>query len=194
DAMGMDLSSDFIALARERLTSDPYLKCSADDAARAYLVHDFERDALPEELQGTFDAIILESCLHHFFDPIAAMQHVAGGLSPVGVVLILEGENRQGSIKPEYIQVMLETETLERPYPRSLLLEILEHAGLVHVEFLGSTPGFFPQSAPLSAHMTEYLRDSTKGSNVCVCAMDAEALRRVVPSYKGRQVDPADEA
>jgi SAM-dependent methyltransferase len=126
----MDLSGDFVALARQRVLDDPYLTCTPEEAASIFQVHDFEAQRLPEGLRGFFDAIVLESCLHHFWDPIAAMTHIVEGLAPGGVVLVLEGENRKGPIRNEYMAVMLDTATLERPYPRPILLEVLEHAGL----------------------------------------------------------------
>lgn len=187
DARGMDISADFIALARERLLADPPFQALPFDPDEVYTVHDFEADRLPEALRGTFDAIVLESCLHHFFDPVAAMTHIAEGLAPGGVVLILEGENRRGPIKDDYMQVMLDTATLERPYPRALLREVLTHAELSEIEFLGATPGYVSQSEHLAGHFTEYLRDSTEGSNVCVCAKEPEALLRVVPDRNTRE-------
>lgn len=187
DARGMDISQDFIALARERLAADPPFQALPYDPEEVYKVHDFEADRLPEALRGTFDAIVLESCLHHFFDPVAAMTHIAEGLAPGGVVLILEGENRKGAIRDEYMQVMVDTATLERPYPRPILREILQHAGLPEVEFLGATPGYFSQSERLAGSFTEYLRDSTEGSNVCVAAKEAGAILRVVPNRNTRE-------
>ena len=40
----------------------------------------------------------------------------------------------------------MEAATLERPYPRILLRELLDHAGLPHVEFLGGLKGYFAES------------------------------------------------
>ncbi|MCC7267258.1 MAG: class I SAM-dependent methyltransferase [Caulobacteraceae bacterium] len=190
DARGMDISQDFIALARERLLADPPMQALPYDVNEVYTVHDFEADRLPEALRGTFDAIVLESCLHHFYDPVAAMTHIVEGLAPGGVVLILEGENRKGAIREEYMQVMVDTATLERPYPRPVLQEILAHAGLSEVEFLGACPGYFTQSEYLAGHFTDYLRDSTEGSNVCVAARAPEAIARVVPNRNTREEAP----
>lgn len=187
DARGMDISEDFIALARERLLADPPLQALPYEVSEVYTVHDFEAARLPEHLRGAFHAIVLESCLHHFYDPVAALTHIAEGLAPGGVVLILEGENRKGPIKDEYMQVMVDTATLERPYPRAILQEVLEHAGLSEVEFLGACPGYFSQSERLAAVFTEYLRDSTEGSNVCIAAREPEAIMRVLPNRNTRE-------
>jgi SAM-dependent methyltransferase len=189
DARGMDISADFIDLARRRLLEDPQLVIAPNEAEAAFAVHDFETQRLPEDARGTFDAIVLESCLHHFHDPVAAMTHIAEGLAAGGVVLILEGENRQGPIRDDYMQVMLETATLERPYPRPLLRELLKHAGLPEVQFLGAIHGFIADSEPRARHVTQELANLSRDGNVCVCARDAAALRRVVPSY-GTEAPP----
>jgi SAM-dependent methyltransferase len=185
DARGVDISEDFVKLARKRLVLDPHLAVDESELEAIYRVHDLELGPLPADFEGSCDAVVLESCLHHFYDPITALDNIRRALAPGGVVLILEGENRRGPIREEYLKVMLETATLERPYPREQLVAILQAAGLGHVEFLGSTPGFFAESAPVGAHMTQYLADSTQGANVCICAVDADSLRRVVPSYTG---------
>jgi SAM-dependent methyltransferase len=183
DARGLDISEDFVRLARKRLQTDPLLRLDPDELENIYSVHDLETTPLPPEIQGTCDAVVLESCLHHFFDPITALEHARAALKPSGVVLILEGENRQGPLRAEYLRVMEETATLERPYSREQLLEILAQVGLRHVEFLGLAPGFVAQSSPIAGHMTEFLADIMWGSNVCVCALEPEALIRIVPSY-----------
>jgi SAM-dependent methyltransferase len=180
---GWDISADFIALAIKRMQEDPYVALSEGQVAERFRVLDLERDPLPAAVAGRFEVAILESCLHHFFDPIEALSKISQSLSPTGVVLIIEGENRTGDIRPEYMDVMHETHTLERPYPRRLLREILAAAGLVEVEFLAPVNGYFPASAPLTRQIDHYVRDRMEGMNVCLCAATAEAIRRYVPSY-----------
>ncbi len=182
DTFGIDISADFVALARKRLAQDPALRLTADAARPRFACHDIETAPLDPE-RGRFDAVILESCLHHFFDPIAALTHIAAALADGGVVLIIEGENRRGPIRPEYMQVMVETQTLERPYPRELLLEVLDHAGLAHREFLASLSGYVPVSSAAFADGAGRLQAAAEEANICVCATRPEALRRVVPSY-----------
>jgi SAM-dependent methyltransferase len=188
--LGVDISEDFIGLARARIAADPNLDIEAAELERMFVVRDLEREALNPEHHGQFDAIVLESCLHHFLDPISAMVHLVEALKDDGVVLILEGENRQGSINPDYMQVMVETHTLERPYPRRLLIEILEHAGLAHYEFMGAINGFVPDSAWLARYLTEELGKASRAANICVCATADGALRRVVPSYCQPPAEP----
>jgi len=126
------------------------------------MIHNIETAPLPAELDGSFDAAIMESCLHHFIDGISALRHVAKAIKPDGLIVVIEGENRAGPIKDEWLAVMKEFHTLERPYPRHLLEEMFRAAGLPHYEFFGQLNGWFAASDPQSAQMTELLRASTE--------------------------------
>ncbi|PIB93621.1 bifunctional 2-polyprenyl-6-hydroxyphenol methylase/3-demethylubiquinol 3-O-methyltransferase UbiG [Caulobacter sp. FWC2] len=186
---GVDISTQFVDLARQRLADDPYLALSAEQLEAMFATVDLEREALPPQLEGTFDAAILESCLHHFVDPIAALENIRRGLKPDGVVLIIESDNRQGPIRDDYMRVMLETQTLERPYSRGQLLEILAHAGFPAVEFFGAVNGFFAQSGQTGYDLSAALARITADANICLCATNEAALARIVPS---RAVAPAE--
>ncbi len=178
EAYGFDLSADFISLARDRLRQDPHLKLSQAVLDDRFWAHDIETSALSDNLQGSFDAIILESCLHHFFNPISALRHLSAALKPSGAMVILEGENRRGEIAPEYMRVMLETSTLERPLPRRLLIESLEAAQLDHIEFLASAPNFYPAST-LGENEEQLLRQRSEGTNFCVAAKSGDVIDRI---------------
>lgn len=191
DARGLDISEDFVQLARKRLQLDPHLTVDPAELERIYRVHDLEEAPLPADLRESCDAVVLESCLHHFYDPITALEHIRAALKPSGVILILEGENRQGPIRQEYVDVMLDTATLERPYPREQLRRMLAEVGIGHVEFLGALPGFFAESAPEMGHMTEVFGNCLRDANICICGTSAEALARVVPTYVAESPDQA---
>lgn len=184
--LGLDISAEFVTLAKERLARDPQLALTDEAIEAAFIEHDLEAAPLPHQERGRFDAAILESCLHHFFDPIAALSHVVDSLAPEGVVLILEGENREGPIKTAYMDVMLETHTLERPYSRAQFVEVARLAGLDHFVFLGAINGFFAETDAISQHMTAHLSAATRGANLCLGARSASALQRIVPSYRPR--------
>src|SRR5208282_2932080 len=68
--------------------------------------------------------------------PISALTHLATALNEGGVIVLIEGENRLGPIKEQYLAVMREFATLERPYARSELERVLVMAGLPCVEFV----------------------------------------------------------
>ena len=184
ESTGCDISAEFVSLARARVARDPDLQKSPAELDDAFFVHDIEVEPLPAALEGRYDAVVLESCLHHFVDPIAALRHLRATLAPGGVVLIIEGENRQGPIRQEYLQVMLETSTLERPYTRSQLENVLQAAGLPHHVFLGSVEGYAPEET--SQQVTATFDANAAGRNTCACAISREALSRILPD----RVDP----
>lgn len=182
---GIDICQDFVDLAAKRLAIDPLLDLTASDAASRFMVLDIERQGLPRELEGTFDYIWLESCLHHFVDPIAALEHMRDALKPDGLVILMEFENRVGGIKPEYMQVMQEFDTLERPYARSELLAILDMVGLQDVEFVGTLNGWFSTTDPAMANLGDAVRHEANQINLALCAKQPGRLDALFP-HRGR--------
>lgn len=181
---GFDLSADFASLARRRIASDPLVPpARADGLAERFVAHDIEALPLPDGFgpPAGFDAVVLESCLHHFLDPVTALRHLERVLARDGLVVLVEGENRRGPIREEYLAVMRDTHTLERPYPRELLREALRLAGLPAVEFCGATPGWVGARDPRAPAWTQVLADATEGMNLAVCARSPGALARVFP-------------
>jgi 2-polyprenyl-3-methyl-5-hydroxy-6-metoxy-1,4-benzoquinol methylase len=178
---GFDIAPDFIELARRRLSSDTLLELSTEQLDGLFAVHDVESRPLDPEHFGRYDAIVLESCLHHFWDPISALMHLVPCLSERGLVVVIEGENRNGPIRAEYRQVMEETETLERPYPRQLLIEAFELAGLSHYEFLGSVNGWFSLEDPRTLKLVDIAGSDCQNRNLAVCAQSEPPLTRVCP-------------
>jgi len=167
---GIDISEDFINLAAGRLSRDVSLAVSESEAGSRFSVHDIEASPLPDHLVGTFDYIWLESCLHHFVDPITALEHLSAALKPDGIIVLIEFENRRGEIKPEYMAVMREFDTLERPYPRAHLVNALHIAGLSEIEFIGTVNGWFSPSDPMAPIMGDLLLDSAEHMNLAICA------------------------
>jgi 2-polyprenyl-3-methyl-5-hydroxy-6-metoxy-1,4-benzoquinol methylase len=186
--LGIDICQDFIDLAAQRLASDPFLNLTPDEATDRFLVLDIEQTGLPSHLQGSFDYIWLESCLHHFVDPITALEHLSEALKPDGVIILMEFENRTGPIKPEYLQVMQEFDTLERPYSRSELLAVLDMAGLKDVEFFGAVNGWFSPKDSIMATLGEAVRAGAKETNLALCAKQPGRLDPLFPH--GRTVSP----
>lgn len=178
---GIDISEDFVELARKRVVQDQALGISQEDATRMFAVLDLEESPLPAERIGSFDFAVLESCLHHFFDPISAMQHLAEAMKPDGIVVIIEGENRIGPIKDFYAEVMRETETLERPYSRAQLLQILDTAGLGNVEFLGRFNGWLSPNDPAAATFDQQIRLNANAMNLAVCSKTPHPITRLFP-------------
>lgn len=180
---GFDLCQDMIDMTRQRLREDPRLETLHPFLDERFFVLDIEREKLPPALVGTSSAIILESCLHHFVNPITALSHLVSGLRDDGVLLIMEGENRQGPINPEYLNVMRQFNTLERPYTRDQLERMLKLVGVPHYCFLGRINGWFSPDDPSLPHLAEQVRTDAAALNLAVCARNPEALRRILPHY-----------
>ncbi|MEB2504653.1 class I SAM-dependent methyltransferase [Burkholderia sp. BCCIQ04A] len=178
---GIDISSDFIDLARHRLAGDPSLKLTSSDAASRFQVLDIEAARLPEHLRGTFDIIWLESCLHHFVDPVEALEHLAEGLSPDGIIVLIEFENRIAGIKDEYMQVMREFDTLERPYARWELENALDLVGLSEREFVGSVNGWYSPLDPSTAYLGQATISGADQMNLAICSRRPERLDALFP-------------
>ena len=185
-AYGIDISADFVDLARERLAADRELRQLPADAQARFEVHDIETTPLPSHLEETFDVIWLESCLHHFMNPVSALEHLAKALAPNGVILLIEGENRRGPIKEEYLKVMRETETLERPYARTELERALSLAGLSHVEFLGTINGWYSPHDPAVSQLGETLVNVADQMNLAICAKRSAPLDALFPHRRNR--------
>lgn len=180
---GFDLCQDMVDITRRRLREDLQLDALHPLLDEHFFVLDIEREELPPALLGSVSAIILESCLHHFVDPITALSHLVSGLKDDGVLLIIEGENRQGPINPEYLDVMRQFDTLERPYTRDQLERMLKLVGTPYYCFLGRINGWFTRDDPSLPHLAERVRVDSGALNLAVCARNPEAVRRIVPHY-----------
>jgi SAM-dependent methyltransferase len=184
DTWGFDISPEFVSLARRRIANDnlvpPHRRARL---GHRFIEHDIEAAPLPPDFgpEGGFDAVVLESCLHHFLDPTEALANLAAVLAPHGVVVVIEGENRQGPIKDEYRTVMEETHTLERPYERDHLVQAARLAGLPAIEFVGMASGWVRERDPRAQVWTQVPADVTRGLNMCVCAKDTATLARFFP-------------
>lgn len=178
---GFDICADFIELAKRRLATDPLIKNWDHEVSKMFAVHDIEADALGPEHSDAYDAVILESCLHHFFDPIQALRHLVKALNFDGLLVIIEGENRSGLIRSEFQLEMEKTNTLERPLPRTILNEILEISGLPYYEYVGSANGWFCPRDPKVRNLTQLIHDDCRQKNIVIAAKSDVALSRVFP-------------
>jgi SAM-dependent methyltransferase len=180
---GFDICPDMVELTRRRLREDTQLASLHDTLDERVFVLDVERQPLPASLHGTVGAIVLESCLHHFIDPVTALSHLVEGMASDGLMLIVEGEARSGPLNPAYLAVMQEFQTLERPYTRDQLKRMLGLVGLPHHCFLGRLNGWFTPDDPRLPHLSEHVATEAAALNFTLCARTAEALRRVVPHH-----------
>jgi tRNA (mo5U34)-methyltransferase len=185
---GIDISSDFIDLARLRLSRDPTLHIAQEDAVSRFSVLDIETTHLPDHLRGTFDIVWLESCLHHFFDPVSALENLADALKSDGIIVLLEFENRQGPIKDEYMKVTREFDTIERPYARAELENALQLVGLSEYEFLGTMNGWFSPHDAIVSRMHEVIIHGAGQMNLALCAKQKGRLDGMFPHRRSEEV------
>jgi SAM-dependent methyltransferase len=169
-AVGVDICEDLLAAAEQRCADDRHLTLKP----RFHLC-DLEQQPVPED---GFSGAVLESCLHHFYNPISALRHVANSLAEDGIVAILEGEARAGPIKEAYMAEMERYATIERPYTRDQLKKVLAFAGLPAFEFLAPVNIWRSRRDPA---LIDYVNSAATGMNHCIAAKSRDALRRVLP-------------
>ncbi len=128
---GLDISPELIRLANERLSSLPYGVDQRTKPSYRFLVHDIEAAPLAE----TFDAVICYDALHHFEDENAVLRNIGEMLELGGQLFIAEGERPpEGSeSEAELREVMEQYETLESPFTRGYLFELLIQHGFAVV-------------------------------------------------------------
>jgi 2-polyprenyl-3-methyl-5-hydroxy-6-metoxy-1,4-benzoquinol methylase len=145
EVTGIDISPDLIAMARERLSRVPYGADHETGLKYKFLVHDIEAAALDE----TFDAILCYDALHHFEDEHAVIANVASMLKYGGQLFVLEGEQPpEGSeTEDELREVMQQYETLESPFARDYLLNLLREHGFAIVGDYITVNGLFDRDA-----------------------------------------------
>ena len=141
DATGLDISPALIEMARERVARLPY-QVDRETAPRCrFIAQDIERAPLTE----TFDAIICYDSLHHFDDERAVMRHLAAMLENGGRLFIMEGERPtdDAPLADELRQVMQDYATLEAPFSRDYLLELLDTHGFAVIGDFVSVNGLW---------------------------------------------------
>jgi 2-polyprenyl-3-methyl-5-hydroxy-6-metoxy-1,4-benzoquinol methylase len=141
DVTGIDISADLIEMARDRLNRVPFGLDHENGLKFRFLVHDIEQAALAQ----TFDAIICYDALHHFEDEHAVLRNVSAMLENGGQLFVLEGESPPtgSDTEAELRSVMRQYETLESPFPRDYLLQLLQDNGFAIVGDYVSINGLF---------------------------------------------------
>jgi SAM-dependent methyltransferase len=173
--VGIDISDDMVELTRERLQIDPVPTVEARSFNKTdLLVHDIEEAKLPDNLHC--DVAILESALHHFINPIQSLRHIADSLSDQGIVVIIEGAVDE--IPKAHIAIMRKYHTLERPYSREQLAQILEFAGFAEYQFLHPINGFFLQSKGVADCLHDRVLHNTSWNTV-IATKKAGTLKKL---------------
>ena len=175
-AYGFDICGDFIESARERVRTDPLLDA---DPETMFFCHDIE--TAPLQLPVQVDAAIFESCFHHFYNPVQVLRNVSAALSSQGVAILIEGESQ---VLPEHQAVMHKYRTIERPYTRDQMIQILEAAGMPYYVFFGPVNGWIPQGYTQERELLTRLSEQFDAQNRCICARTEAAIHRLVPDWE----------
>ena len=135
--LGFDISEEMLELARERVDAEPF---PPDPGARLdvrFVRHDIEALPLGETAGEPYDLALVDSVLHHFLDPVAALRHLGKSLRPGAQLAIIEALLPEGApVDPTNRAIMERYHTIERPYTASQMADILRLAGFPHHVFL----------------------------------------------------------
>jgi ubiquinone/menaquinone biosynthesis C-methylase UbiE len=107
--------------------------------------------------EGAFDCVILYDVLHHIVDEKKGIANCARWLRPGGALGVVEGALVPGDAAQEAAlrEEMAAHGTLENPFAKDYLDQILRSAGLTEIERLIGVSGFFPvacQNETLAQH------------------------------------------
>ena len=140
DVTGIDISPQLIEICENRIAALPPTDHEEKIRCR-FRVHDLERGPLEEK----FDAIICYDAMHHLDDAAGAIRHLAAMLPVGGVLFILEGNRpAPGSAsEAELAEVMRKFGTLESPFDREFLGQLLDEAGFAIAADYVSVNGLF---------------------------------------------------
>jgi SAM-dependent methyltransferase len=142
--LGIDLCGDLLEFARERVRSEPFPPHPKTSLDVRFVCHDIETAALAEEAERRYDLALLDSVLHHFYNPVAALRHVGESLRPGARVAIIEAlRPDQAPIDPHNVAIMNRYHTIERPYTRRQMTDILRLSGFPYHVYLQGVNGLY---------------------------------------------------
>lgn len=145
DVTGIDITPDLIEISRDRIRALPPNIDHETPIRCRFLVHDLELGALDEK----FDAIVCYDAMHHLEDARSAICNLAAMLPLGGVLFILEGNRPapDSAGQAELIEVMRKFGTLESPFDRAYLGQLLDAGGFALVGDYVSVNGLFDREA-----------------------------------------------
>jgi 2-polyprenyl-3-methyl-5-hydroxy-6-metoxy-1,4-benzoquinol methylase len=145
DVTGIDITPDLIEISRDRIRALPPNIDHETPIRCRFLVHDIELGPLDEK----FDAIVCYDAMHHLEDARSAIRNFAAMLQVGGLLFVLEGNRpAPGSAgQAELIEVMRQFGTLESPFDREYLAQLLDEAGFSVVGDYVSVNGLFDREA-----------------------------------------------
>ncbi|MDQ6698371.1 MAG: class I SAM-dependent methyltransferase [Actinomycetota bacterium] len=181
DVIGLDISAELLDIAEQRMRSDPHTPFVGQPFTYDLRVHDIE--AAPLHLDRPVDLALFESTLHHFYDPVSALRNTALDLADTGLLAVIEASAPPvGSIwHDQNVELMRRYHTIERPYTRDQLYEMLDLAGLSFVEFFRPVNRLYRQHVDALNEITNELT-RTDNINILIAGKTREAVARLVPS------------
>lgn len=179
---GIDISDELLDIARRRIEGDPYPPYDAGWTA-TLLNHDIE--AAPLAGVEPFDLAIFESVLHHFYDPVSALENVAASLTEDGLLVVIEVQAPPPGtpFDQENQRLMRDFHTIERPYTRGELDEMLDIAGFRWRRQYVPVNGWFEQTDEEAAAMFHHVR-YLPGYNFCIAARSRKRFDEVFPKHR----------
>ena len=178
--IGLDISAELLAIAERRMQTDQYPPFVGEPFAYDLRIHDIEAE--PLRLDQPVDLALFESTLHHFFNPVAALRNTAADLADDGVLAVIEASAPPvGSIwHTQNVELMTRYHTIERPFTRDQLHEMLELAGFGFVEFYRPVNGLFRQHAD-DVNALTYELTHADNINIFIAGKTREAVARIAP-------------
>lgn len=174
---GIDISDELLDIARRRLAGDAYPPYDGPWTA-TFLHHDIE--AAPLAGGPPFDVAVFESVLHHFYDPVSALENVAASLAPDGLLVVIEVQAPAPGtpFDDENQRLMRDYGTIERPYTRGELDEMLDLAGFPFRKYYFPVNGWFEQTNAEAVEIFHQVRGGP-GYNFCIAARNRERYEAV---------------
>jgi SAM-dependent methyltransferase len=176
--IGLDISAELLEIAEQRMQADPYPPHV--DKPFVYDLREHDIEDKPLHLDEPCDVAIFDACLHHFFNPVAALRNVAEDLKPDGLIGVVEGAAPpEGSEWDVENQRLIERyHTIERPYTRQQVFDMLELAGFEWCAFYQPINGLFAQYTDTNSQLVEEL-SFAMSTNVFIASRTREGLARV---------------
>lgn len=180
--VGIDISQELLDIAERRMKTDPYPPYTNVEFGYALKNHDIE--ASPLGLDRPADLALFESTLHHFENPVAALRNVRADLAEMGLVAVIEAaapapgsewHNHNAALMARY-------HTIERPYTREQLYDMLELSGFEYAEYYRPVNGLFPQDSDTVGALVWEL---ARADNINIFfAGTKEAMQRIRPACR----------
>ncbi len=183
EVIGLDISQELLDIAERRMQTDPYPPYFGRPFRYDLRTHDIEAE--PLGLERPVDLALFESTLHHFYDPVSALRNVARDLAPDGALAVIEAAAPPVGSEwhTQNTELMARYHTIERPYTREQLLDMLELAGYGWCEFYRPVNGLFSQDADGLAGLTFELARASN-INIFIASPTREGIERLRPGTR----------